>query len=381
MIPYSTQDINDADVRAVSKALREPFLTQGPAVERFEKKIAAIAGTKYAVALSSGTAALHAAYAVAGLKEGDEVIVPSLTFAATANAALYVNATPVFADIDLNTGLIDVQDVEKKITNRTKAVVGVDYSGRPVAYRALRALAKKHRLIFISDAAHSFGATYNSKPVGGQADMTTFSFHPLKSITTAEGGAVVTNNKSYFEALVAFRTHGITKDPKKLTRVEGLWYHEMQLLGYNYRITDIQAVLGESQLKRLPAFIKKRRAIAARYHTLLASVPGITVPLPERAYETSAWHLYPIRVNDPERRRALFEELRARGVGVQVHYLPVYQHPFYVSLGYDPELCPSSNAFYASEISIPIYPGLTRPEQDTIVRVLKEALEKSAENS
>lgn len=377
MIPYSTQDINDADIKAVTKALKEPFLTQGPAVERFEKKVAAIAGTKYAVALSSGTAALHAAYAVAGLKEKDEVIMPALTFAATANAALYVNATPVFADIDFTTGLIDVKDVKKKITKRTKAIVGVDYSGRPVAYRALRTLAKKHGLIFISDAAHSFGATYYGKSVGGQADMATFSFHPLKSITTAEGGAVVTNSKNYFEALLAFRTHGITKDSGKLTHTEGPWYHEMQSLGYNYRITDIQAALGESQLKRLPSFIKKRRALAARYEKLLANVPGIVLPPPERTQETSAWHLYPIQV-DPKKRRAIFEVLRAGGIGVQVHYLPVYRHPFYASLGYNSELCPNADAFYAGEISIPIYPGLTRFEQDTVVRVLKQVHEESA---
>lgn len=377
MIPYSTQDITDADIKAVSRVLKEPFLTQGPAVERFEKKVASIAGTKYAVALSSGTAALHGAYAAAGLTEKDEVIMPALTFAATANAALYLNATPIFADIDSSTGLIDVKDVEKKITKRTKAIVGVDYSGRPVAYRALRTLAKKYGLVLISDAAHSFGATYYGKPVGGQADLTTFSFHPLKSITTAEGGAVVTNNKNYFEALIAFRTHGITKDSAKLTRVEGPWYHEMQSLGYNYRLTDIQAALGENQLTRLSSFIKKRRALAARYQKLLATIPGIVLPPPERTHETSAWHLYPIQV-DPKKRRAIFEALRAGGVGVQVHYLPVYRHPFYEKLGHTPGPCPNAEAFYAREISIPIFPGLTRQGQDTVVRALKAALEESA---
>ncbi len=374
MIPYSTQNITAADVKAVSKALKGPFLTQGPAVERFEKKVAAIAGTTYAVAVSSGTAALHAAYAAAGLTKNDEVIMPAMTFAATANAALFLNATPVFADIDPSTGLIDVQDAEKKITKHTKAIVTVDYSGRPVAYRKLHALAKKHELIFISDAAHSFGATYYDKPVGAQADMTIFSFHPLKSITTAEGGAIVTNSREYFEKLTMFRTHGITKEPAKLTRDDGPWYHEMQSLGFNYRLTDIQAVLGESQLKRLPSFIVKRRRIAARYHALLAHVPGITPPLPERAYETSAWHLYPIRVNDPKQRRAVFEALRAGGIGVQVHYLPVYRHPFYASLGYNSGLCPNTDAFYAGEISIPIYPGLPRKDQDRVVQILRHSL-------
>lgn len=378
MIPYSTQDVTDADVKAVSKALKEPFLTQGPAIERFEKKVAVTAGTTYAVAVSSGTAALHAAYAAAGLKEGDEIIMPAMTFAATANTALYLNATPVFADVDPLTGLIDTKDVEKKVTKYTKAIVSVDYSGRPAAYRKLRAFAKKHGLVLISDAAHSFGATYFGKPVGGQADMTIFSFHPLKSITTAEGGAIVTDSKEYYEKLMMFRTHGITKDPAKLTRDEGPWYHEMQSLGFNYRMTDIQAALGESQMKRLPSFIKKRRALAARYQKLLANIPGILPPPAEYAHETSAWHLYPIQVN-PKKRRAIFEALRAGGIGVQVHYLPVYRHPFYEKLGYTKGFCPNAEAFYAKEISIPLYPGLSRLEQDAVVRVLKAALKDSVE--
>lgn len=371
MIPYSTQDITDADVRAVVRAVRHPYLTQGPAIERFEGQLAKVAGTKYAVAVSSGTAALHAAYAATGIGKGDEVIVPAMTFAATANAALYQGATPVFVDIDPATGLIDVKDAERKITKRTKLLVSVDYSGRPAPYKQLRALAKKYKLAYVSDGAHSLGATYYGQPVGGQADMTTFSFHPVKSIATGEGGAIATNDRALYETLLTFRTHGITKDPKRLTRDEGPWYQEMHMLGFNYRMTDIQAALGESQLKRLGGFIKKRRALAARYPKLLAKIPGIILPPPERASETSAWHLYPIQV-DPAKRRAIFEALRAAGIGVQVHYLPVYRHPFYEKLGYKKGLCPNAEAFYAREISIPLFARLTNTEQSMVVNTLRD---------
>ena len=370
MIPYSTQDIADADVKAVERAVRHPYLTQGPAIERFEKQLAEAAGTKYAVAVSSGTAALHAAYAATGIGKGDEVIVPAMTFAATANAVLYLGAVPVFADVDPATGLIDVADAERKITKKTKLLVSVDYSGRPAPYRALRALAKKYKLAYVSDGAHSLGATYYGQPVGGQADMTTFSLHPVKSIATGEGGAIATNDRALYEFLLMFRTHGITKDPKKLTRDEGPWYQEMHALGFNYRMTDIQAALGESQMKRLSAFIKKRRALAARYPKLLAKIPGIVLPPPERTNETSAWHLYPIQV-DPKKRRAIFEAFRAAGIGVQVHYLPVYRHPYYESIGYKKGLCLNAESFYAREISIPIYPRLSKRDQDAVAHTLK----------
>lgn len=374
MIPYSTQDIADADVKAVTKAIRDPYLTQGPAILRFEQALAKASGTKYAVAVNSGTAALHAAYFAAGVGKGDEVIVPAMTFAATANAALYLNAKPVFADVDLATGLIDPKDAAKKITKKTKAIVGVDYAGRPAPLKELRALAKKHGLAFIEDGAQSLGATYAGKPVGSYADMTTFSFHPVKSITTAEGGAIVTNDKDLYDAMMEFRTHGITKDPKKLTKDEGPWYQEMHALGFNYRITDIQAVLGESQIKRLPAFMKKRRAIAAKYPKLLAKVSGIILPPADLAGQTSAWHLYAIRVADPKKRRAVFEGLRSRGIGVQVHYLPVYRHPYYQKLGYKKGLCPNAEAFYAGEISIPIFPKLTDAQQKQVAKTLAEVL-------
>jgi perosamine synthetase len=375
MIPYSTQDVNDSDRKAVDKVLRSRFLTQGPAIDNFENSVAKSSNAKYAVAFTSGTAALHAAYFAAGIGKGDEVIIPALTFAATANAALYLEARPVFADIDLTTGLVNPKDVEKKITKKTKAIVAVDYSGRPAPYKALRTLAKKHNLVLIDDGAHSLGATYEKKPIGTQADMTMFSFHPVKSITTGEGGVIVTNNEKYAKSMRQFRSHGITRDKADLVRVdEGPWYQEMQSLGYNYRMTDMQAALGVNQLKRLGSFVKKRQALARRYEKILAKVPGLIVPPAERANETSAWHLYPVRIADVINRRAIFESLRELGIGVQVHYLPVYRHPYYESLGYKKGLCPNAELFYAGEISIPLFPGLSKSDQDFVVTSLKKSL-------
>lgn len=375
MIPYSRQEINEADIRAVERVLRSTHLTQGREIERFEEAVARVTGATYAVALSSGTAALHAAYFAAGLSKGDEVLVPAMTFAATANAALYLGAVPVFVDVDPNTGLIDLNDAAKKITSKTKIVVGVDYAGRPAPLRELRAFAKKHMLVFIEDGAQSFGATYRGKSLGTQADMTMFSFHPVKSITTGEGGIIATNNKEYAEQIKMFRTHGITKEPSRLQHeAHGPWYHEMQLLGYHYRMTDIQAALGESQLKKLPTFIKKRRTLATRYRNFLKRVPGVILPPEELSHETSAWHLYALQVQDPSKRRGVFEALHQAGIGVQVHYLPVYWHPFYQSLGYKRGLCPNAELFYSREISIPLFPGLTKPEQEYVVAALTKAL-------
>lgn len=374
MIPYSTQDINDADIRAVVKTLRSDWLTQGPAVERFEKALAKKAGAKYAVVVNSGTAALHAAYFAAGVGKGDEVIVPALTFAATANAALYLGATPVFADVDSRYGTMSVVDTRKKITKKTKVLAPVDYAGRPADMKEFQALARKHNLVLVADGAQSLGASYRGKPVGAVADMTTFSFHPVKSITTGEGGAVVTNNAALAERLRLFRSHGITKDLAVLTRTsEGSWYMEMHELGYNYRLTDIQAVLGDSQLKRLDSFITKRRAAAKRYDKLLKNIPGLTLPPGERPYEKSAWHLYPVHV-DAAKRHSIFDHLRAQGIGVQVHHIPVHTHPYYQALGYKKGACPNAERFYATAISIPLFPGITQKQQTQVAEALRSIL-------
>lgn len=377
MIPYSTQDISEDDIRAVERALRSGWLTQGPAVERFEKMLAKKAGAKFAVAFNSGTAALHAAYFVAGVKSSDEVIVPALTFAATANAALYLGATPVFVDSDAQTGNMSVACASKKITKKTRAIVSVDYGGRPADLRAFRALAKKHKLIFIEDAAQALGAEYRGKPVGTQADMTMFSFHPVKSITTGEGGAIVTNNKSFYDALKLFRNHGISKDAKTFTRTNhGAWYQEMQELGFNYRMPEMSAALGESQLKRLNSFIAKRRAAAKRYERLLANIPNLILPPSERADEKSAWHLYPVRLapSIAHKRDEVFAKMRESGIGVQVHHIPVYLHLFYERLGYKKGLCPNTESFVASEISIPLFPNITQKQQKFIANTLSNIL-------
>ena len=377
MIPYSTQDINEADIRAVAAVLRSGWLTQGPALERFEKAIAKKVGAKFAACFNSGTAALHAAYFAAGVGKGDEVIVPALTFAATANAALYLGAKPVFADSDMHTGTMSVSDARRKITKRTKAIVPVDYAGCPAALSEFHTLAKKRRLVFIEDAAQALGATYRGRPVGTQADMTMFSFHPVKSITTGEGGVIVTDNEDYARAMRLFRSHGISKDATTFARKNhGAWYQEMQALGFNYRMPEMSAALGESQLKRLDTFITKRRAAAKRYDRLFKNVPGLILPPPERIHEKSAWHLYPVRLAPriAHKRDEVFAKLREAGIGVQVHHVPVHLHIFYEKLGYKKGLCPNAEAFVASEISIPLFPNITLKQQQFIANTLKRIL-------
>lgn len=378
MIPYSTQDINEADIKAVTAVLRSGWLTQGPALERFETAIAKKVGAKFAVAFNSGTAALHAAYFAAGIGKGDEVIVPSLTFAATANAALYLDAKPVFADSDMRTGNMSVADARKKITKKTKAIVPVDYSGRPADLREFRALAKEHKLVFIEDGAQSLGAEYRGKPIGTQADMTMFSFHPVKSITTGEGGVIVTDNEEYVRAMRLFRSHGISKDTKSFVRKgHGAWYQEMQELGFNYRMPEMSAALGVSQLKRLDSFVTKRRAAALRYGKLLKNIPNLILPPVERTQEKSAWHLYPVRLtpNIVHRRDEIFAKLREAGIGVQVHHVPVHTHLYYEKLGYKKGLCPNAEEFVASEISIPLFPGITSQQQKYIAETFRGLIE------
>lgn len=377
MIPYSTQDINEADIKAVVAVLRSGWLTQGPAIERFEKALAKKVGAKFAVAFNSGTAALHAAYFAAELKKGDEVIVPALTFAATANAALYLGAKPAFADSDREHGNMSVAEARKKITKKTKAIVPVDYGGRPADLREFHALAKKHKFVFIEDAAQALGASYRGKSVGTQADMTMFSFHPVKSITTGEGGVIVTNSPIFNTRLRLFRSHGISKDIKTFARKQhGAWYQEMQELGFNYRMPEMSAALGESQLKRLDSFITKRRAAAKRYNVLLKNVPNLILPPVERVYEKSAWHLYPVRLAPriAHHRDEVFAALRKKGIGVQVHHVPVHLHLFYENMGYKKGLCPNTESFVASEISIPLFPNITQKQQTFIADTLKHIL-------
>jgi len=365
VIPYGHQSIDDDDIEAVARVLRSDYLTTGPAVAASEEDLQRATGARHAVVVNSGTAALHTAYAAAGIGPGDEVITSPLTFAATANAALFLGARPVFADIDSATGAIDSAAVEAAITPQTRAMVAVDYAGLPADYDTLREIATRRGIRLIADAAHSLGATYNGRRVGGLADITILSFHPVKAITTGEGGAVLTDDDAAADFARAFRTHGIVRAPALLRRQEGPWHQEMQALGHNYRLTDIQAALGSSQLRKLDRFVARRREIAAAYDKALSGVPGIILP-GRREGSESAWHLYVVRVLDGSRRREFFEALQAHGLGVQVHYEPVYRHPYYEDLGYAGGLCPRAEGFSAAAVSIPIYPALTDAQ---VVRV------------
>lgn len=397
-IPYGRQYIDEDDIAAVVEVLRSDFITQGPVIERFEASIASYTGAQYAVVFNSGTAALHGAYFAAGLaSEGTinenvaEVVTTPMTFAATANAALYVGARPVFVDVESDTGNINVEKIEDAITEKTKLIVPVHFAGHPVDLLRIREIADGFGLVVVEDACHALGAEYcafsdpgSSKEwlkVGScsHSDMTAFSFHPVKHITTGEGGAVTTNIREYYEKLLMFRTHGISKKNTilKQSKVKSAveWYYEMQHLGYNYRMTDIQAALGCSQLKKLDLFVAKRRKIAGIYAETLKDLAGIDLPV-ERGYGRSSYHLYPLRLRDDKvhKKQEIFSKAREKGIGLQVHYIPVYNHPYYKSLGYDDGLCPNADDFYEREISIPIYPAMSYDDIHRVTDFLKGVL-------
>jgi UDP-4-amino-4,6-dideoxy-N-acetyl-beta-L-altrosamine transaminase len=376
MIPYGHQLIEDDDIEAVVSALRSDFLTTGPRIASFERDLEAATGAAHAAVVNSGTAALHAAYAAAGIGPGDEIVTSPLTFAATGNAALYLGARPVFADVRADTGNLDPECVLGAITNRTKAIVPVDYTGLPADYDPLREIATARGIALIADSSHSLGATYKGRSVGTLADASTFSFHPVKTVTTGEGGAVLTDDAALNERVLTFRTHGIVHKRESFSHPErgGDWYHEMQILGFNYRMTDISAALGQSQLGKLARFIARRRQIAARYDVELASIPGLRLPAVPAGLEP-AWHLYVIRVlGSTSTRRPFFERLRSRGIGVQLHYIPVYRHPYYEELGYRGGCCPVAEDFSDRAMSIPIHPGMTDHDVDRVI----EAIAKTA---
>jgi perosamine synthetase len=379
-IPYGQQWIDEDDIQAVVETLKSDFLTQGPKIKEFEDKLAKTVGAKYAIAISNGTAALHAACFAAGIGEGDEVITTPITFAASANCALYVGAKPVFADINPKTYNIDIEDIKRKITKNTKAIIPVHFTGQPCDMDEILNLAKKHKLTVIEDGAHALGSEYKGRKIGSIAEMTTFSFHPVKHITTGEGGAITTNSKELYEKLIIFRSHGITKDNDKLLKNEGSWYYEQQELGYNYRITDIQAALGKSQLDKLEMFLKKRREFVKMYDEGFKNVEGITTPF--QADETlSAWHLYVIQLELEKLkigRREFFEELKRRNIGVNVHYIPVYYHPYYQKLGYEKGLCPNAEKLYERIITIPLYPKMEKEDVEYVINQVKEIVQSNA---
>ncbi|WP_020155018.1 UDP-4-amino-4,6-dideoxy-N-acetyl-beta-L-altrosamine transaminase [Caldibacillus debilis] len=375
-LPYGRQWIDEEDIEAVVKALKGDFLTTGPYVSRFERAIADYVGAKYAVAFSNGTAALHGACFAAGIGEGDEVITTPMTFAASANCVLYRGGVPVFADIDEKTYNIDPQSVEEKITERTKAIIPVDFAGQPADLDPILEIAEKHRLVVIEDAAHALGAVYKGRKVGSISDMTMFSFHPVKLITTGEGGIIVTNNEEYYERLLQFRTHGITRDRSRMAEDHGPWYYEMQFLGYNYRLTDIQAALGLSQLKKIEKFLELRRRYAAMYNDAFKGMDELILPhQPEWA--ESGWHLYVIRLRPKKlaaSRREIFEALQRQNIGVNVHYIPVHYQPYYRKLGYDKGICPKAERVYEEILTLPLFPAMSEQDVRDVIEAVKRTV-------
>jgi UDP-4-amino-4,6-dideoxy-N-acetyl-beta-L-altrosamine transaminase/dTDP-4-dehydrorhamnose reductase len=372
-IPYGRQSIDENDIRQVVNVLRSDWITQGPKVNEFERELCKYTGAKYAVSVSSGTAALHCACLAAGIGRGDEVITSPLTFVASSNCVLYCGGRPVFADIQPDTANIDPESVKTKITLRTKALIPVHYAGHPCDMRELHSIARKKKLVVIEDAAHALGAEYRASKIGSckYSDMTIFSFHPVKHITTGEGGAILTNNKEFYSRLVMLRSHGITRDSKRLiSKQDGAWSYEMQMLGFNYRITDFQCALGLSQLKKINQFIDRRREIARLYRNCLFSIPGLKM-LSERKYVRSAYHLFVVLVH---RRKKVFERLRRNGILVNVHYKPVYLQPYYRENGYANVHCPCAEDFYAGVLSIPMFPRMKDRDVYLVSEKIKEAL-------
>ncbi len=371
-IPYGKQTIDDDDIKAVVEVLKSDFITTGPKIDEFERKVADYVGARYAVAIANGTAALHAACFAAGIGDGDEVITTPITFAASANCALYCGAKPVFADIDKESYNISLADIKEKITEKTKSIIAVHFTGQPCEMDEIHKIAKENNLIVIEDAAHALGADYKGKKIGSLSDMTTFSFHPVKHITTGEGGMIVTNDEKFYERLKLFRTHGITREEKYLSKNDGPWYYEQIDLGYNYRITDIQCALGVSQMDKLDGFVAKRRTLVERYNKAFENISEIVTPKQVDGCNNS-YHLYVIQVNN---RLDVFNKLRAAGIGVNVHYIPVYKHPYYQKNGYDKVYCPNAEDYYEHCISLPLYPKLTIEEQDYVIDKVIDAVKR-----
>jgi perosamine synthetase len=369
LLPYGRQSIDESDIQAVVETLRSDWLTTGPKVTEFEEALASRVGAKFAVSFSSGTAALHAAAFAAGLQPGDEAITSPLTFAATANCVLYQGATPVFADVAEDTLNLDPELAAARITARTKVILPVDYAGHPADLDSIMQLAERHGLIVIEDACHSLGAEYRGRRVGSVAHMTVFSFHPVKHLTTGEGGMVTTDNPLFAETLRRFRNHGISSDARQ-RQSAGQWHYEMVLLGFNYRLTDIACALGLQQIKKLEANLARRRQIAERYAAEFREMPAL-LPPQTRQDVNPAWHLYPIRLDLTKvsvGRGEIFQALRAENIGVNVHYIPVHRHPYYRDrFGYKGREFPVAEDAYERLISLPMFHGMSDSDVDNVI--------------
>lgn len=378
MLSYGKQSINSADINAVVKTLKSPYLTQGPEVSDFEKRLARKLNSKYCVSFNNGTAALFAACVAAGVSKGDEVIVPTLSFVASANCVVYCQGKPVLVDVNRDDNTINTEQVNKRINSNTKAIIGVDFAGHVCDWDKLRKITKKHSLFLIADSSHAIGSQYKKKALGSITDLTVFSFHPVKTITTGEGGAVTTNSKIFYEKMLTFRNHGIVKTVKKQKEI-GPWFYDVQSLGHNFRLTDIQAALGSSQLKRLDIFIKKRRTLWLRYTKMLQGYNFFQLPI-EKPWSYSAWHLYTLRLRPPynKLRKKIFREFLKNEIKLQVHYIPIHRHTYYKkNFGYKSKNFPVAERYYWEEISLPFFPDLTYIQQKKIANLLVKVINEN----
>jgi UDP-4-amino-4,6-dideoxy-N-acetyl-beta-L-altrosamine transaminase len=378
-ISYGRQSIDEDDINEVVRTLKSDFLTQGPKAEEFEQNLKRYTGAKYAVAVSNATGALHLGVAALELKKGSQGITSPITFVASSNCLLYNDLEVVFADIDEQTYNIDPKEIEKKITKKTKVLIPVHYAGQAVDMKKLHKIAKAKKLFVIEDAAHAIGSKYlDGTRVGNckYSDMTVFSFHPVKNITTAEGGAITTNDKTLYEKLLLLRSHGITKDPKVFKKNPGPWYYEMQRLGFNYRMSDLNAALGVSQLKKIEKFKKLRRQIIAKYNQAFGGLSDVVIPYEQPGLE-SMFHLYTVKIDFKKigkSRKQVMDELRSKGVGSQVLYIPVYLQPYYKKLGFKAGLCPKAEAFYEKALSLPLFPKMSKEEFNLVEKTFKEVI-------
>ncbi len=376
LLPYGRQSIDEADIAAVVDVLRSDWLTTGPKVEAFERAFAEVTGARHAVAVCNGTAALHACMHAAKVGPEHEVIVPAMTFAASSNAAIYQGATPIFADVDPATLLVDPADVERKLTARTRAVVAVDYAGQPCDYDALQALCERRGITLITDACHALGGSHRGRPVGSFVQLSAFSLHPVKHITTGEGGVITTNDDALAAGMRVFRNHGITTDHRQREQ-QGSWFYEMVDLGWNYRLNDLQCALGITQLAKLRGWVERRRELASMYDAAFRGVPHVA-PLAKRPEVEHAYHLYVVRIDYAAlcvTRKEVFAALRAEGLGINVHYVPVHLHPYYRrKFGYGPGLCPNAEAAYEQILSLPMFPTMTDADLRDVVAAVQKVL-------